>query len=45
MMYVQRRLGQADIGTAIRNFGHLEESFLRAAAARAETAIFGAVPD
>jgi integrase len=41
MIYVQRQLGHADIGTTIRNYGHLEESFLRDAAARAETAIFG----
>lgn len=41
MMYVQRTLGHADIGTTIRNYGHLEETFLRDAAAHAEAAIFG----
>jgi hypothetical protein len=33
--------GHSDIGTTIRNYGHLEESFLRDAAERAEVAIFG----
>jgi hypothetical protein len=40
MMYVQRQLGHADIGTTIRKCGHLEESFLIDAAERAEAAIF-----
>ena len=44
IMYVQRQLGPSDIGTTIRNYGHLEESFLRDAAERAEVAIFGADP-
>ena len=42
LAHVQRQLGHSDIGTTIRNYGHLEQSFLHDAAARAETAIFGA---
>jgi integrase len=41
MMYVQRQLGHAEVGTTIRVYGHLEESLLLDAAERAEVAMFG----
>jgi integrase len=44
MIYVQRQLGHSNIGTTIDLYGHLEESFLRDAAARAEAAIWAPVP-
>jgi hypothetical protein len=44
MIYVQRQLGHSNIGTTIDLYGHLEESFLRDAAARAEAAIWGPPP-
>jgi integrase len=40
MIYVQRQLGHSNIGTTIDLYGHLEESFLRDAAARAEAAVW-----
>jgi integrase len=40
MIYVQRQLGHADIGTTINRYGHLEESFLQGAAKRAEASIW-----
>ena len=40
MVYVQRQLGRRQIATTIDLYGHLEESFLRDAAARAETAVW-----
>jgi hypothetical protein len=43
MIYVQRQLGHRDIGTTIGLYGHLEESFLRDAAVRAEAAVWQAV--
>jgi integrase len=39
LIYVKRQLGHASITTTERQYGHLEESFLRGAAHRAETAI------
>jgi integrase len=38
-MYVQRQLGHAQITTTERLYGHLEESFVRRAAADTEAAI------
>jgi integrase len=40
MIYVQRQLGHADIGTTINRYGHLEESFLRGGARRAEASVW-----
>jgi integrase len=40
LIYVQRQLGHASITTTERQYGHLEKSFLRGAAARAEAAIW-----
>ena len=39
LMYVQRQLGHAQITTTERLYGHLEEAFLRSAAADTEAAI------
>jgi integrase len=39
VIYVQRQLGHADISTTIGTYGHLEESYLRDAAQRAEQAV------
>ena len=41
-MYVQRQLGHAQITTTERLYGHLEESFVRRAAAATERAILAA---
>jgi integrase len=40
LLYVQRQLGHASITTTQRVYGHLEESFLRGAADRAERLIW-----
>jgi integrase len=40
LIYVQRQLGHASITTTQAEYGHLEESFLQDAAARAEKAIW-----
>ena len=40
LIYVQRQLGHASITTTQGVYGHLEESFLRGAADRAERAIW-----
>jgi integrase len=40
MIYVQRQLGHADIGTTINRYGHLEEGFLQGAAKRAEASVW-----
>jgi integrase len=40
MVYVQRQLGHTTIATTANLYAHLEESFLRGAAARAEAAIW-----
>ena len=40
LIYVQRQLGHASITTTERQYGHLEKSFLRGAARRAEAAIW-----
>jgi len=40
LIYVQRQLGHASIITTERQYGHLEKSFLRGAARRAEAAIW-----
>jgi len=40
LIYVQRQLGHASITTTERQYGHLEKSFLRGAARRAEVAIW-----
>ncbi|MGH2762369.1 MAG: tyrosine-type recombinase/integrase [Thermoleophilaceae bacterium] len=40
LIYVQRQLGHASITTTERQYGHLEKSFLRGAALRAEAAIW-----
>ena len=40
LMYVQRQLGHASITTTERQYGHLEKSFLRGAARRAEAAVW-----
>ena len=40
LIYVQRQLGHASITTTERQYGHLEKSFLRGAARRAELAIW-----
>lgn len=40
LIYVQRQLGHASITTTERQYGHLEKSFLRGAAQRAEAAIW-----
>ena len=40
IFYVQRQLGHANVSTTIDLYGHLEESFLRHAAKRAEAAIW-----
>jgi integrase len=37
LIYVQRQLGHASITTTEMQYGHLEQSFLRGAAQRAET--------
>jgi integrase len=42
LIYVQRQLGHASITTTERQYGHLEKSFLRGAAQRAEARIWGA---
>ena len=39
LMYVQRQLGHADIGTTERYYGHLERHVLAAGAAATETAV------
>ena len=39
MIYVQRQLGHANITATIDRYGHLEESFLRDAAKRAEASV------
>jgi integrase len=41
MLYVQRQLGHSSITTTQEQYGHLEESFLRDAPARAEATIWG----
>jgi integrase len=43
LVYIQRQLGHRDITTTVRSYGHLEASFLRDAAARAEAAVFASV--
>lgn len=43
LMYVQRQLGHADIGTTERYYGHLERRVLAAGAAATEAAIARAV--
>lgn len=40
LIYVQRQLGHRSITTTERTYGHLEESFLRGAAQRAEAAVW-----
>ena len=42
LMYVQRQLGHAQITTTERLYGHLEETFVRRAAADTEAAIMRA---
>jgi integrase len=44
LMYVQRQLGHADIGTTERYYGHLERHVLAAGAVATEEAIARAVP-
>ena len=45
LMYVQRQLGHAQITTTERIYGHLEEGFLKSAAAQTERAIREAAGD
>jgi integrase len=40
LIYVQRQLGHASIQTTESAYGHLEESYLREAPQRVETAIW-----
>jgi integrase len=40
LIYVQRQLGHASITTTERQYGHLEKSFLRGAAERAEAVVW-----
>jgi integrase len=40
LVYVQRRLGHADISTTEGEYGHLEESYLQNAASRAESFVW-----
>jgi integrase len=42
LIYVQRQLGHASITTTERQYGHLEKSFLRGAAERAEVVVWEA---
>jgi integrase len=42
MIYVQRQLGHSMISTTLEQYGHLEETFLRDGARRAEAAIWKA---
>jgi len=44
LMYVQRQLGHADIGTTERYYGHLERHVLAAGAIATEEAIARAAP-
>jgi integrase len=41
LVYVQQQLGHANIGTTERHYGHLAESYLGDACAKANVAVFG----
>lgn len=43
--YVQRQLGHKDVQTTIKNYGHLERSYTRGAAAAAEDRIYAATEE